>query len=554
MSHTRRKRKAPRVLSLLALLAAVLGPQAARAQRSVTSCAAACERHVKDPALRARVCNRCLLLGDARGGWLEGLAAQTPFPAAAVTSALEDPDWMVAREASKVLAAQQRTTQEATLASWLGEADGPRIERACVSIARIGADRGLTLTKWRKRLSDGGGRHGRKAFSQLARCEAKIRGALELELYGMDRAAQLEALRHLATLFGYSPAHAVLDAMRSRPDSTAPIAAKALLLDAEEGGMPVGLALLRAATKQNQHHVNLLVALYAEDVKKIAPRRAAADPMDRRGVVRELKAYAPLSAPELEAMLTDEDLLVRTFAANALAKGEGRTLEEAVQARLKPKKDQPALAIDAQARWLRLLGESGSKGCGTGVARDLAEDLKADPVLRSAAIEALGNCGGKPALRVVLGAMDSGVPIVRAAAVTALENLPRSAPAKNAARAALLDKAPEVQAAAAKTVAAHRQTHAASEIATLLDSSAAPVRAAAARALGTLSSRAHLGALAQKLKSDPDRDVRIAAAEALGDLGGPQAVGALSEAANKDPESRVRYIAEKRLRALGFSR
>lgn len=548
--------RGPKRKICLGLLLLAISPQAQAQSAPAAQCVVSCERHVVDRPARTRICGRCLLLGDQRAGWLEVAAEQTPFPEQLLRSALQDQDWLISWTAARVLGAELSKKPEAIGASWLvnaSAADGQQA-RACAHLYRAGAAKGLSFAATRAQIQKLGGREARRAVHALKACESEVKAALELELYGLEPRLQLEAVRHLAALQAVSPVQVVVEAMKTRPPETDRIAADALRLDASKGGVPLGLSLLRAATAENQDRINRLVSVYALDIAKIAERRMDPEPLARKGVVADLRVYGPLAAPELEAMFSDEDLGVRLLAARAIVAGEGRSFEAAVRARVRPASihvKRPKLEV--QARWIELYGAAGESHCKGTVVREVATDDEAPEVVRAAGLKAYASCGAQ-AQQVLVEALGSQSTKVRAAAIAALPEAPRSPALKVAAEKALGDPSPEVRAAAIAVVAAQRQNALAPQLAALAGTKDAPVRAAAVRALGTLGASAHAQTVAERLRTDPDRDVRIAAVEALGVFGGPIAVGALTEAAAKDPESRVRHLADVRLKRLGFSR
>ncbi|MBX5484708.1 MAG: HEAT repeat domain-containing protein [Myxococcaceae bacterium] len=539
------------------LVLLTLGTPARAAGATGASCVTSCERHVQERVLRTQLCGRCLLVGsERRTGWLEGIGERQPFPADVVRSAMDDEDWTVAEAAVRAQAAHLGRPVEAVAARWLLQSSGEIRSRACTHVFRFGAAQHRTFPQVRARMANAGGPDGVRAASVLSSCQPKARAALELGLYAMEPREQLEAVRHLAALLGVSPAEAVVAAMVSRSEETDPIAARALLLDAKEGGVPLGRALLRVATVRNQERVNRLVALYAQQIRTIARGRSDPDPLARRGVVAELRPYGPLAGPELEAMLADDDAGVRLAAARAIVEGEGRDFESAVRARLRPPRGAPAkgLSPSVQARWLELYAMSGKGHCRGKLVREVAKDASTPPPVRAAALSALASCRTADAQRVVFAALSSEDTEVRAAAVAALGDAPRSRAVGEAAAKALDDPALPVRLAALEVIAIQRPGGVQARIARLVDDPDARVRAAAVRTLGTIAAHAHVSKVADRLREDADRDVRIAAVEALGELGGPVAIGALTEAAANDPEGRVRYLARQRLGALGFRR
>ncbi len=507
-------------------------------------CLPACERTVKDRALRARVCNRCLFHGDARGGWVKDLAKQAPFPRALLQSALSDPDWQVVREAATALSRRGGGSVAAVLGRHLKAAAPEARDAACLTVARVGADRKLSWRTWHRNLS--------LSPSLAQTCQARVKEALELELYGLAPTAATEAMVHLGTLFKKSPAEAVLDAMATRPKEADAAPAKVLLAHAGHGGPPVGLALLRAATEENRERVNRLVAWYMEQLEAFMTAPRSTEPTARRAQVAELGGYAPLSAPELEGYLWDADLAVRLAAARALAAGEGRTLAVAVHARVLGAL-APKVPVAAQTRWVELLGAAGGRDCRKGPLWDIAHQEAAPAPVRTAAVVGFAGCAGTRAKPLVQEALRSPEPSVRAGGVLAQVELGPLPQTREVVAKALLDPAPAVREAGCTAAGLRRFGDLAEAVAQQLDAEETSLRRAAVEALGLMQARAHAGAVARRLGGDGDREVRLAAVGALAKMGGAQAAAALSEARGKDPESRVRREAEGALRRMGFA-
>ena len=510
----------------------------------VRGCLPACERTVSDRTLRARVCNRCLFHGDARGGWVKDLAKGSPFPTALLKEALGDPDWQVVREAAAALAKRQGRTMASVLSDHLAAVKPKERDGACLTVARVGADRKVSWKKWQRALSG--------AFSIAARCERSVRTQLEVELYGLTPSEGREALLHLSALFGRTPTQVVLDAMRTRPEEADDAAAKVLLEHAARGGPPVGLALLRAATEENAPYVNRLVARYMAQLEARAKAPKPTESLARRTAVTELGRYAPLSAPELEGYLWDADLPVRLAAARALAAGEGRTLGEAVRARVLTPGPKP-LPAEAQARWVDLLGAKGGRECREGPLSEIARADVAPQEVRTAAVVAYAGCAGSRARPLVQGALSDEAPSVRAGGVLAQAELGPLTRTREVVAQALIDGSPLVRKAACEAVGQRRLGDLAEPVSQNLEAEEATLRRAAVEALGLLQERAYAGAVARRLGEDPDREVRLASVTALSRMGGPRAAAALSEARSRDAESRVRREAEGALRRMGFA-
>lgn len=547
MSHraAKRKERASRAALLFVLL--LFAATTAHAEEPTLACIRSCERLVTARALRSRICGYCPMIGTQRATWIRKLERTVPFPRTILEHALGDPDWQVTGEAARALARHDRTSEISVIGRWLSRSKQTDAGGACLNATRIGAAQNLTFAAWERRFAG-------PSRTILKACEPAVREALALEIYGIDETSQREAISHLAALQGAKGTDAVLQAMRERPASTDRIAAKALLLHAGEVGRPVGQLLLEAATPANQAQVNRLVAVYAQEIKALVQTRTRLDAMGRTTLVKSLARYLPLSTPELELMMSDEDPTVRSAAADSIAWGEGGDFEKAVRARVRPPAPEEPAPIAEQIRWIEAYGPQLQAGCEKSIVAELAADPKAPEAVRGTALEVLGSCESKVARRIVLNALLEKDPLVRAGAVTALGSMPLVEEVRQASASALSDPAPEVRVAAIRVISRTHQGGLAERLAVLSRDEASPVRTAAVKSLGELGAATQVDAVAERLRVDPERDVRVAAVEALNALGGPHAVSALGEAAAKDPESRVRFLADRALQRLGFRR
>ncbi|WP_434388834.1 HEAT repeat domain-containing protein [Melittangium boletus] len=527
----------PTLLLLLLLTASPTGGQ------GTAGCWTACQRHVRDQDLRGRVCRLCITAG--RGdAWMEALAGAKadPHAQAALRSALTDPDWRVRWGALRVQARGSGQSEPRTLADWVAEAPAADEVAACVTAARAAALSGQSTAPF---LKEAGARGPEAAARVWGRRDA-VRQVLEVEVYAEAPAPRGEALLHLATFLGQSPARVLLAAMARRPESADAAAASALLWVADKRGPSVGRMLLLEARPEDQLLINRLFAVYSTQLEALGKGLASSDLTERRGAVQTLRQYGPLARKELERALSDSDAVVRRTAARGLAESEGLTLEEAAARGIRE------ASADRARRRVWMEAAAVGPGCEDFLLA-MARDTGVDAASRGDAVAALVDCDARQGERFELLSpflRDAQAP-VRAGAVRALA-LPRSRLGDEAVAAALEDPAPEVAAAALRVVGEQRQKHHADTVVALLTSTSAEVREAAVRAVERLGRAQDVKPLAQVLQSDPTAAVRVAAAEALGVLGGPFAASALSQAL-KDSDAHVQHVARRNLARLGFT-
>ena len=527
----------PPLLLLLLLTASPSGGQ------GTAGCWTACQRHVREPTLRAKVCPLCITAG--RGdAWMQELskAKSDPGAQAALLSALKDQDWRVRWGALRAQAKAQGLTEPRALADWLAEAPAQEEVLACVTAARVAAlsDKSTALY-----LKEAGSR-GPEAAARVWNRRDAVRQVLEVEVYSEDPSLRGEALLHLSTFLGQTPARVLLSAMAQRPESADAAAAAALLWVADKRGPSVGRMLLLEARPPDQPLINRLFAIYSQQLEGLQKGLASVDVTERRGSVQSLRHYGPLARRELERALSDADVSVRRLAARGLAESEGLTLAEAAGQRIR------ADSADRASRRIWMEASSAGKGCEDFLLA-VARDERLDAVSRGDAVAWLVDCdeGIKNRFETLSPfLLDSQAP-VRAGAVRALV-VPRSRLGDEAVVAALDDAAPEVVVAALSVVGQQRQKNLGETVVALLESQSPEVREASARTLERLGRTQDVKPLARVLKEDAVAAVRVAAAEALGVLGGPFAASALSQAL-KDPDAHVQHVARRNLGRLGFT-
>jgi hypothetical protein len=525
-----------------ALLLLLLLSASPRGDTGPPGCWKACQRHVQDASLRARVCRLCLTDGGTQE-WVLLLAEAKPVPESSLRSALTDEDWRVRWAAVRASAKVRKVPEARALAEWVTGLQASADLPACLTAVRAAAEAGSTPSAFFKKA----GEKGDTAAARVQARSAAIREALEVELYAEDPTTRLRALSHLATFFKVPPARAVLDAMEGRPESADATAAAALRDFAERQQLSVGRMLVEVAQPADRERVNRLFAIYSQELQALQPELASGDPVRRRTAVFKLRLYGPLAQRELEQALRNPDPRVQESAARGLAQAEGLTLLEAAGKRL-----QSGGELAAQRPWLAALARE--KTCQSALLA-VAEDLKQPVAIRGEALAQLPECElwNQERAQRVMPFLNAPQPPLRAGALRALYGA-SGEELSGALRAGLEDPAPEVVAAAIETAARKRQTGMADAIAEHLGSDHDEVRQASAHALERLGKDRHVKALSECLQKDPVPAVRVAAAQALGTLGGPFAISALSQAATKDPDSHVQHVSREALKQLGFSK
>lgn len=527
----------PALVLILLLSAGQHGGQAA-------PCWTSCQQHVKDSALRSKVCQRCVTEGGGEA-WVLALGEQRPLPREALRSAQGDADWRVRWASVRAQARGQRRSEQSVLADWVVGAPASEEGLACLTAVRAAAKAGLAPSDFFKKA----GGPGRAASARVRAQAEALREALEVEVYAESPLARGEALSHLATFLGRPPARVLLEAMARRPESVDEVAASALLSVAERTRTSVGRMLLLEARPADEALINRLFAVYSRQVEALQAGLVSPEVSQRRDAVLRLRHYGPLAQRELERAVGDEDGSVRRLAVLGLAQAEGLSLLEAAARRVRA----PGEAV-ARSPWLE--AASLEKHCER-FFRELAREEPLSVQVRGEALgwlaecdEGLGRRSRFQALSVFLA--DARAPL-RAGAVRALSS-PRSPEGDEVVASALEDPAPEVVAAALEVVARHRQASQGDSAAALLGSEHPGVREAAARALVLIGRPSHVKGLIRSLEEDPLPAVRVATVQALANLGGPFVVAALSQAAAKDPDTHVRHVAREALGRLGFRR
>lgn len=526
-----------RSATAFAVMAVTLaGAASAQSRDATVRCRAACARHVTEPRAQSATCGACLLHPDDPAAWMERLPAPPP-------GAQKDAEWSVRWGALRLEARGTPRNAQARLARWIATSGGEERELACVTALHVAGALEQPLATFLSAAKTG----EPTAAGACRALEARLLVAVETSLFSIDPVERRETVRHLAKALGRRPAQVLLHAMKTRPPAFDELVADDLAALGEDGDEPAGRALLTAATPADEAEVNRLLAVYSRRRDALKPQLAASSLEARREAVRRLAALTPLSAPDLVPCLEDPNGRVRLAAAQGLARGEGRTLAEAAEARLTGVESAgPA----QQLAWLDLLADTSTPGCAD-VALRAWERPGGAEALRARALAVAASCDWARAEAAVASAAGSGNAFEGAAAAWAAARGPTNPRTLALTTAALASADPQTLAAGLAGAARHRQKAQAARAAALTAHDAPAVRAEALRALGSLDpGQARLKAMGA-LERDREASVRRAAAEVLAVVGGPQALGALDKAARNDPDPGVKFVASDSLRRLG---
>lgn len=507
-------------------------PALAQARDVSARCRRPCEAYLPDARARA-ACLKCGLDQEPMG-WL--------FKAAEVPQgAFADDDWLVRWSAVRAEAKKKQLTPEKRLGQLIEAGDDETKRRWCVTALFAAGAR----TSTRDALLE-------KEPKALAACKAidgPVYGAAAAELLSPDANRAVEALQCVAAGRGTGPARVVLDLLIVKPTDVDEVLATVLLRHAERGGPPVGLALLRDAKEQDAAQMNRLLAVYSVLRDKNRPLLSSSEKDARRQAITALAPLAPLSNAELLVGLDDQQASIRMSSARAIARGEGRSVTEAAEARLSgATKASPA----EKRRWLTLLADVDDPACGSLTRRTWRDETQPDAV-RAEALVSLAGCARRASLPDLTDAAAVPNVTLQAGVMRAVLLLPREPGVVPLVEAALGSTADEVLAGAAQAIGAHRLTTLASRLTPLLEHQGPGVRAEALRAVAALDARKAQPLVISKLGQDPDAGVRVAAAEVLGEVGGPLVVSALARASKTDGDDRVKMAATASLRRLGVT-
>ncbi|MCA2981568.1 MAG: HEAT repeat domain-containing protein [Myxococcaceae bacterium] len=521
-------------MRLLFLTLATFGVAAAGQGRDVNArCRRPCEALVGEARLRASLCARCGL--DQDPAWY--LLQLREVPAAAFT----DEDWEVRWGAVRADARARGLQPERRLAQWVEQSRGDERTSACLTA--------LLAAGTRDTRRDALLAAEPKALAACKGVEAAVIAECTRELRQADVARALQALQGAAAGRGVGSARVVLDAMTAQPSEADEGLARLMVANAERGGPPVGLALLREATAADAPRVDRLLAIFAATRDRNRPLLSSTEKEARRQAVVALAPLAPLSLSELTTALDDEQASIRLAAARAIARGEGRTLTEAAAARLSGRTKASAAE---KRRWLVLLSDVDDPVCAQ-LTRGTWRDATQPDAVRADALVSLAGCAGRQALTDLSAAAAAGNVTLEAGAMRAVLLLPREPGVAPLVEAALASSADEVLAGAIVAIAAHRLSPLAPRVEPLTGHRAASVRAAALDALFTLDPRKYQPLVVTALGQDEEAPVRVTAAKLLASAGGPLAVSALARASRRDPDDRVKVAAVEGLRRLGVT-
>lgn len=506
------------------------------AARPGEGCKEACLRHVTDPRLRANVCGRCFTEAD-RGSWAAALGEQPQVTEAQLEGILTDPDWAVRWGGVRSLAKRKALTDARVLADWVTA----KPDQACSTAVHVAGAKKQTPAVLLQP----------QAAALCWERRAPLTQQLEIEMYSEAQGTRLEAVTHLAAFLERPITRVVLNAMKSRAPETDELSAGLLVEASRLGGPPAGKALLDVSKADaDEPLVNRLLVVWSRRIDAQRPLLLSVDKHRRREAINTLVELAPLSAPELEGSLDDEDPSNRRAAAIGLAKGEGATLAGYAKKKLDPAAPLP---LPQRLKWVAAVGSSQDPLCAETL-RATLNDARHDEAVRSAALAALADCAGIKALDAITEAQRSKSPGLRAGAALALSLLPREAGVPKRLEAAFADPDPRVLAAAARSAGVLRHRPVTQRLVELVDHADADVRREAVIALELLETPAAVPRLVRALTDDGSAPVREAAAHALGSLGSAAAVPALISATERDRDEKVKFVAAESLRKLGFTR
>lgn len=521
-------------MRLTGLLCVALSLSAWAQARDVGArCRRPCEALVSDAQLRARLCVACGLGADPMA-WLSALPTVPP-------EALSHEDWLVRWSALSSDASRLGISPERRVAQQIERAQGAARTTACLTALFAAGARGAR----RDSLLAGEPR----ALEACAGLDGTVYREGALEVLGPDPLRSLEALQLVSVGRGSTPARVVLDLLVGRSTSVDEDLAMKLVALTDRGGPPAGLAILRAATPADAPQVDRLLAVYSAIRDRNRPLLTSSEKDARRQAIAALAPLAPLSQSELLIGLGDAQASIRMASARAIARGEGRSLTEAAEARLSGQSSAPA---NERRQWLTLLADVDDPACQS-LTRRVWHDATQPDGVRAEALVSLAGCGRREAVVDLLEAFDQDNVALQAGALRALLLLPREPRVVPLVERALSSPSEPVLAAAAEAAGAHRLSNLTPRLVPLLDHPAVAVRVATLAALWSLDPR-KTGPLALKaLSGDPTPEVRVTAARLVSETGGPLTVSALARASKSDPDARVKMAALEGLRRLGVT-
>src|SRR4051794_27215830 len=106
-----------------------------------TDCWKACQRHVQEPSLRAKVCRLCIIQGGTEA-WALAPGEVKPVPRSPLPSALPDEDWRIRWAAVRASAKARGVSEPRALAEWVTGTQPSADLPACLTAARAAAESG----------------------------------------------------------------------------------------------------------------------------------------------------------------------------------------------------------------------------------------------------------------------------------------------------------------------------------------------------------------------------------------------------------------------------
>ncbi len=182
------------------------------------------------------------------------------------------------------------------------------------------------------------------------------------------------------------------------------------------------------------------------------------------------------------------------------------------------RKLEPSTRPQTSIKWLGFIGASRDHDCAL-VTTEALRDERLDLSVRAAALPALVDCQGKPALGTVSAMLDSPTPALRVGAVHALALLPRVPEVVPLLERRLTDTDVEVLCATARAAGPTHEKRLLAPLIRLLNHAEPAVRLEAADAIAGMEAEPSVQPLGRCLEKDSDPKVRAACARALGALG-----------------------------------
>jgi hypothetical protein len=522
-------------LSLCVALQAPLAGAQGRVREA--RCWKACDRVLVGVPSRFTLCQACITDLHNGGGWVPRVK-EIP-PAAAL-----DPDWQVRWALARREGLERGLSPIRVLALRVSTATDTELSMSCLTAAYAAGLSDLGLAE----ILDTARTQGPAVAERCTAIAATLRQRAAEDLASPESALRADALRLAARGLEVSAVRLVLDALPHVSTTIADALARQLVALAREQDRALGRDLLSAAGPQDKPAVDLLLAVFSELRDTQRPLLAAPALAARKEAVRSLAPLAPLSESELRVAFDDASPLIRKLAASAIAKGEGRSLAEAVHVRIEGSVEA---APQERLKWLQILGGDGDASC-TQLTRGLWRDATQADTIRAEALTALAGCAKAEAWPELEEAFAQRNVLYQSAAVRGAAQMPRDP--RSAAmllKAVDSEDAPTLE-AALPVLGVLGLRSVAPRVLALVRHPSQSVRRAALGALPFLDPAGAEEVARAALGSDVEPSVRAAAAQVLGDVGTARSASALNRAAREDPDSRVKFVAGDSLRKLGF--